>query len=37
MATYIILGAIAVAMLILAALAVLVFWLLKKVWNELFD
>lgn len=37
MAIYIILGAIAAAMLILAALAVLVFWLLKRVQNELFD
>lgn len=37
MALYIILGALGAAMLILAALAVLVFWLLKRAWNELFD
>lgn len=37
MAIYIILGALGAAMLILAVLAVLVFWLLKRVWNELFD
>lgn len=37
MAIYIILGALGAAMLILAVLAVLVFWLLKRAWNELFD
>lgn len=37
MAIYIICGAVAAAMLILAALTVLVFWLMKRAWNELFD
>lgn len=37
MEIYIILGAVAAAMWILSALAVLVFWLMKRAWNELFE
>lgn len=37
MAIHMILGVVAAAMLILAALAVLGLWLIKRAWNELFD